>query len=242
MSSREPIFNVPGPVISLLAAFAGVHGLREWLAPADADRLIVALAFIPARYTATDYAIPGGDIAGATSFLTHAFTHADLTHLFINSAWLLAFGSILARRIGPARFFAFFASGAIAGALAYLAMNWGQPTPVVGASGAIAALMGAVMRFLFVAIDRRQGYLLRENPAAIPAMSLARALSDRRILAASAIFIAINLLALIGFGALGEAGGIAWEAHVGGYLFGLVAFGFFDVAPQHEFHSSLDAE
>lgn len=240
--AREPIFNVPGPVLALLAAFAAVHGLRLLLAPADAENLLIASAFIPARYVGFSYEIPGGEIAAVTSVFTHMFTHADLTHLFVNSAWLLAFGSILARRIGPLRFFAFFICGGLAGALAYLVMHLGEPTPVVGASGAIAALMGAVMRFLFVAIDSGKGYLLRENPAVIPAMSLAQSLSDRRIVLASLVFIAINLLAIVGFGTLGEAGGIAWEAHVGGFLFGLFAFGLFDVAPQHEAQSAIDIE
>lgn len=239
---REPIFNVPGSVLFLLVAFAGLQGLREFMSPADVDRMIIALAFIPARYTGAPYDIPGGDAAAATSFITHIFTHADITHLLVNSAWLLAFGSILARRIGALRFFAFFVSGGIAGALAYLMMHWGEPAPVVGASGAIAAMMGAVMRFLFVAIDRQQGYLLREKPALIPAMTLAQSLTDRRIVLSSLAFVAINLLALVGFGSLGEAGGIAWEAHVGGYLFGLLAFGAFDVAPQHEPRSAIDAE
>ena len=94
-------------------------------------------------------------------------------------------------------------------------------------------MMGAVMRFLFIAIDARQGYLLREHPAAIPLLPLNAVIRDRRIVIASAIFIAINLLAVIGFGSFGAVGSIAWEAHLGGYLFGIAAFGLFDVATQN---------
>ena len=54
---------------------------------------------------------------------------------------------------------------------------------------------------------------------------------DRRILATSALFILLNVLAIFGFGSAQGEGGIAWEAHVGGYVAGLLAFGFFD-APQ----------
>lgn len=240
---REPMFNVPAPVLWLLAVFAVVHGAREFMPAEAADRFIIAMALIPARYTSSDYDIPGGEWAGATSLVTHIFTHADLTHLLINSAWLLAFGSILARRIGAARFYLLALCGGLAGAFAYLAGHWGQPTPVIGASGAIAALMGAVMRFIFVAIDQRQGYLLREDPAAIPLMPLSVALTDRRIVVASALFIGVNLLALIGFGSFGSnVSAIAWEAHVGGYVFGLLAFGAFDVAPQKSLPSVSDLD
>ncbi|HML30735.1 MAG TPA: rhomboid family intramembrane serine protease, partial [Hyphomicrobium sp.] len=65
-------------------------------------------------------------------------------------------------------------------------------------------------------------------PSAIPAVSIRGALRDGRIVLASIVFLAINLLAIIGFGKFGETGAIAWEAHIGGYLFGLFAFGLFD--------------
>lgn len=89
-------------------------------------------------------------------------------------------------------------------------------------------MMGGVMRFLFNAIDRGEGYLLRHQPSAIPAVTIGGALRDPRIIFASLAFLAINLLAIIGFGKFGETGAIAWEAHIGGYLFGLLAFGAFD--------------
>jgi hypothetical protein len=91
--------------------------------------------------------------------------------------------------------------------------NPGLAAPVIGASGAISAMMGGVMRFLFNAIDRREGYLLREQPRSIPRMSLAQSLKDRRIVLASLVFVGVNLLAIVGFGKFGESGAIAWEAH-----------------------------
>ncbi|MBN9353764.1 MAG: rhomboid family intramembrane serine protease, partial [Hyphomicrobium denitrificans] len=94
-------------------------------------------------------------------------------------------------------------------------------------------MMGGVMRFLFNAIDRREGYLLREQPRSIPRMSLAQSLKDRRVVLASLVFVGVNLLAIVGFGKFGESGAIAWEAHIGGYVFGLFAFGAFDAATQN---------
>jgi membrane associated rhomboid family serine protease len=194
---------------------------------------ILALAFIPARYAGMAGELPGGVPAAVTSFVTHMAVHAELIHLVFNSAWLLAFGSVLCARLGALRFLAFSIAGGIAGALLFLLFNRGLAAPVIGASGAIAAMMGGVMRFLFNAIDRREGYLLRNNPAAIPRVSLKGALQDRRIVLASAVFIALNLLAIVGFGKF-SVGAIAWEAHIGGYLFGLLAFSAFDSAMQND--------
>ena len=156
--------------------------------------------------------------------------------------WLLAFGSVLCARIGTLRFLAFSISGGIAGALLFLALNPGLAAPVIGASGAVAAMMGGVMRFLFNAIDRGQGYLLRKNPAAIPRVPLCSALRDPRIVFFSIVFIAINLLTTFGFGRFGASGAVAWQAHVGGYLFGLLTFSAFDTAPQNHSPHSLEVD
>jgi membrane associated rhomboid family serine protease len=64
-------------------------------------------------------------------------------------------------------------------------------------------------------------------------MSLICTLKDRRVLLASLVFLGVNLLAMIGFGKFGATGAIAWEAHIGGYVFGLCAFSAFDSATQN---------
>ncbi len=227
------MFNVPGAVLALLIAMTAVHAVRQFLDEQSDMWWLVALAFIPARYAGLASELPGGGVASVTSWVTHMFVHADMVHLIINSAWLLAFGSVINRRVGAWRFFAFTLASGIAGALLFLAVRPGLVAPVVGASGAVAGLMGGVMRFLFSAIDRGEGKRLSDRPAEIPAMSLRVAIGDRRIRIATAAFVALNLLAIIGFGAFGTGQSIAWEAHLGGYFFGLLCFGLFDIAPQH---------
>lgn len=232
LKSSEPIFNVPAMLLVLIGAFIAVHVTRLMLSPQDGEMFLLALAFIPARNSGYASEIPGGQIAELTSFVSHIFVHADWFHLAINSAWLLAFGSVLCRRMGAFRFLAFALCGGVAGALLFLVAHPGLAAPVIGASGAVAATMGGVMCFLFSALDARQGYLLRDNPSAIPRMPLGQLLTDKRVVISSAMFVAINLLALIGFGQFGEAGSIAWEAHLGGYFFGLFAFALFDLTQQ----------
>ncbi len=242
VQERQPIFNVPGAVLAILLAMIAVHVGRQFLDDQSDMWWLIALAFIPARYAGLAGELPGGAIASVTSWVTHMFVHADKVHLIINSAWLLAFGSVINRRIGALRFFAFAIASAIAGALLFLVIRPGLVAPVVGASGAVAGLMGGVMRFLFSAIDRGQGRKLSERPAEIPAMSLKTSLTDRRIQIATAAFVALNLLAIVGFGAFDTGASIAWEAHLGGYFFGLLCFGLFDIAPQHASPSPPEVE
>lgn len=231
MGERQPIFNVPGPVLALLAIMVLVHIVMQYLPEDEMLWWLTALAFVPARYAQGAGELAGGETASYTSFITHQFVHGDIVHLSINGAWLLAFGTPLAKRLGWWRFVLLTLSCGVAGALTFLALHFGLMAPVIGASGAIAGLMGAVLRFLFPAIDHHQGALLRDDPRAIPAMPLSVALRDRRVIGASLAFVALNLLAIFGLGSPSNAGEIAWEAHLGGYFFGLLFFGLFDVAP-----------
>lgn len=235
MSQRQPIFNVPSVVLGLLAAFGVVHLiLRAALPPGEGEWLMVALAFIPARMGGMATEIPGGNVAAITSFVTHQFVHGNLPHLAINSAWLLAFGSPIARRTDWLRFIAFFLACGIAGALAYLAVNGtGEAVVVVGASGAISGLMGAALRFVFRGAGPR-GPAAMECMRRVPLMTLADTLRDRRMLALIVGWTVLNVLLAQGAVGLAEAAGIAWEAHLGGFYAGLLLYGFFDRPPPSE--------
>jgi membrane associated rhomboid family serine protease len=230
LDHRQPIFNVPGVVLVLLGSFLAVHLLRWALPTEDGAWLTEALAFIPAREAGLATDLPGGRIAIATSFVTHQFVHGDLAHLLINSAWLLAFGTPVARRTDAVRFVVFFLLAGIAGALLYLAVNGSALILVIGASGAISGLMGAAFRFLFRSIaDGGPMGLARVNST--PLTPLSETLQDRRILMAVAGWTVLNVLLAWGAAGLTEAAGIAWEAHLGGFYAGLLLYGFFDRPP-----------
>jgi membrane associated rhomboid family serine protease len=233
---RERIFNVPAVILVLLAAMGAIHALREFVLSEDADlRALVYFAFIPARYEPSILpagVVPGGGGAEVWTFLSYAFLHGDWMHLGVNAAWLLAFGSPLARRFGPMRFLAFFAATAVAGALMHLATHRGELVPMIGASAAISGAMAAAMRFVFV-----PGGPLRRIPGEppnyrAPAISLRAAFTDPRILVFLAVWLGVNLLFGLGAGPLlGENQSVAWQAHVGGFFAGLLLFGLFDPPP-----------
>jgi membrane associated rhomboid family serine protease len=223
MSAREPVFNVPRSVTITLIACAAVY---TWLAWTESLEAFFALAFVPARYLegGADF-YPGGEIARVTSFVTYAFLHGNLTHLAINCVWMLPFGSAVASRVGPARFALFFAACAAAAAATHLLFHFGSEAPVVGASGAISGLMAAAMRFLF-SPDRRSGGFDLSATRAATLRELAR---DPRMIFFLVIWIGLNVLFGLGIVSFpGADGAIAWEAHVGGFLYGLLFFGLFD--------------
>jgi membrane associated rhomboid family serine protease len=233
--AREPIFNIPPMVLALLAIMLAVMAYRMLL-DEDADTSFVLLmALIPARLSGYAAELPGGVTAVYTQFITHMFVHADATHLAFNGAGLLAFAGALEKRIGAVRLLAFFIVCGLAGAAAFIALNPGLLAPMIGASGAIAGLMGGVMRYFFSAMDNRGGLRrLNQDPRSIPLKGISVALRDRRLQVVTASFIAMNLAAMVGFGDINANSAIAWEAHVGGYLTGLLLFGLFDIAARHE--------
>lgn len=230
IKNREPVFNVPGVVSVLAVTMIAIHVLRQWVSEATDSWIVGAAAFIPARYAGYASEIPGGEPAMAWSFLTHMFLHGDIVHLTFNVAWLLAFGGAIAKRIDGPRFLLFSALAGVSGALLFLVLNPGLAAPVVGASGAISGMMGGVMRYLFSAIDGGGIAQLRDHPKSVPLMTLKQTLTDRRVLLATAIWLIMNAAAVYGIGTGGASGPIAWEAHIGGFVFGLLCFGWFDFA------------
>jgi membrane associated rhomboid family serine protease len=223
MSAEPPIFNVPKGVVTASAIMIAMQVALGFLSDDTALYVVRLLAFIPARYSGEAAELPGGYLACVTSFVTYMIVHAGWIHLLVNLAWMVAFGSGVERRIGETRFFVFSILCGIAGALTHLALHFGEMAPVVGASAAISGQMAAALRVVFG--DR--GGRLDFTHSALP--SLGQSLTDPRMILIVAIWAGLNLV--FGLGAVsmgGVEGEIAWEAHVGGFLFGLLFYGFFD--------------
>lgn len=234
---RQPVFNVPVGIVWLLGVLIAIHMVRSLL-PIDADNwLLGAMAFIPVRFSDPEaLALPGGQTAAFTSWITHMLIHGSVLHLMFNAAWLLAFGGAVAHRIGSVRCIVFAALCGMIGALTFLVFNWGKLAPMVGASGAVMGLMGASMRFLFPAMDRGRGSLrhIHHYLRTVPLLSLRDALSDRRVLLATGFLILLNAAGAVGVGPGAADGSIAWETHAGGYLAGFLLYGLFDRAAQND--------
>lgn len=222
---RQPIFRAPAVVLWLIGGLVALHGLRVALPAALNQDMVYEYALIPARYshafvasqTGLSSSWPGTVLERAVPFLSYMGLHNDWTHLAINCFFLLAFGPVVARRLGPVLFLVFFLVCGVAGAFTYVGLNWGSLVPVVGASGAISGLMAAALRML-----------PGQAPWAQPDSAPLAPIFSRQILIFTAVWVAINLLAGVTGLGLAGSGLIAWQAHLGGYLAGLLLCGPFD--------------
>lgn len=251
---RQPIFNLPAVVVAVVAVLAAIHLLRTLL-PAETDLgLLRELAFVPVRFTAlfapdriaealsaaqgqsalngeiARYFLGNGSVLWWTP-ITYAFLHASWLHLGFNCLWLVAFGAPVARRFGNWRFLAFCLLTAFAGAITHYFTHIDDLQPVIGASAAVSGTMAAAARFVF-----QPGASLRElqaNPRlSVPALTLRGMLRDRSAMGFLGAWFIANLLVGIAPQFAGFAGGpVAWQAHIGGFLVGLLAFPLFDRPP-----------
>ena len=241
---REPALNIPPVVVAVLAVLVLVHALRVFiLTPDQNNDVLWVFAFDPVRYATgilPAEALPGGRGAQVWTFATYALLHASWLHLGVNAIWFLPFGSAMARRFGALRFLLFFVVTAAAGAFAHLLAYAGQNAPVIGASAAISGTMAGAMRFAF----QRGGPLSfwrtgGDADFRVPAASLAETLRHPAVLVFLVVWMGINLLfGLISLPISGIGSGevVAWQAHIGGFLAGLLLFSWFD--PVADFRQS----
>jgi len=234
--ARYPVFRAPGPLVGLVAVLFGIHLARGFLDPQTDYQLLLTFALFPARYApaldGATYIFPGGIYGDVWSLLSYAFLHGDWLHLFFNAIWLLAFGTPVARRLGTGRFMAFYATCAVVAAVVYAAAHAGALVPVIGASGAISGIIGAAALFVFDA----KGPLGRfgfdhsaQALRAVPRQPAHKALSSGPALVFTGIWLGLTVLTgILGIGAAGDAANIAWEAHLGGFIAGILLFPRFD--------------
>ena len=242
---NPPAFNVPRVILVLVVILIAIHLVRQVLSPAADFWVILAFAFVPARYaTHLSPSLPGGVAADFWSFLTYAGLHGDGMHLTINCLWLTAFGSPVARRFGWQRFLLLSAIATIGGAAAHLVARWGDFVPVVGASAAISGHMGAAIRFVFAAPGLQAIGGGADIAMRLPALPLRDVLRNERVLAFLGVWFALNLLFGLGSVALPgmESVSVAWEAHIGGFIAGLLAFRWLDPIPRRPFRIVSNSE
>ena len=196
----ERAINLPPTILWLIAINVGVHVLRQFLSEQTDQQLILSLGLVPDKFTGDQ----GNLLLSLASLITYQFLHGGWVHLGVNMLSLAAFGAPVERLLGVRRFVLFYLSAGIVAALVHLLFFSDSPDPVIGASGAISGVFGAVLMLM-----RQVGSLTSILPIA-------------------GIWIALNVFFGISGttpGASGEA--VAWAAHVGGFIYGLAAIHLF---------------
>ena len=173
----------------------------------DLDRFIYLYGLVPARYTVPAVASYFSLGQQLLSLLTFMFLHGGFWHLLGNMWSLYIFGDNVEDRMGSLRYLAFYVLSGLVSGLTHLLFNMTSNVPTIGASGAIAGVMGAYfLMFPRSKILTLVPILIIPFFFEIPAF----------------FFLGIWLL-LQFLNAAGDhaAGGIAWWAHIGGFLFGM---------------------
>ncbi len=182
--------------------------------PAETVRKIFFLyGLVPARVLAPGLlSVQAGPGARFFPFISSMFLHGNWSHLISNMWALWLFGDNIEDRLGSFRFLVFYLfSGIVAGVIHILANPSGQ-VPAIGASGAVAGVMGAY--FLL--------YPTAKIVTLVPVFFFPMFLNIPALLYLGGWFFMQLFQGAISFLGPGAAGGIAWWAHVGGFLTGLV--------------------
>ncbi len=194
------------PIFTLLIVAANIFiFLYQVSLGPEAGELIASMATIPLHVVSMGNELTPRGIPVPATLFTSLFLHADLMHLGGNMLYLWIFGNNIEDRLGHFRFFIFYLLCGLIATSCHIASNPGSTTPLIGASGAIAGTLGA--------------YLLLFPKARID--TLIFIVFFVRIIRVPAFFFLSFWFFLQAINA--PAGGrVAWMAHIGGFLAGLI--------------------
>ena len=172
--------------------------------------------------TGESYTLPGLGVTPLTVYitlLTSIFMHGSIAHIFGNMLFLWIFGDNIENRIGHFRYLVFYLICGLLASLAHvfstLFLNGNMLIPTLGASGAISGVLGA---YLLLFPKKRVSVLLFYFVTTLPAIA---------VIGLWFLFQLISGFGILGSGAQG--GGIAYGAHVGGFIAGFILIKFFTI-------------
>jgi membrane associated rhomboid family serine protease len=206
-SSRFPAVTLGIIVVNVLVFF------RELSVGPNLEDLLVQYAVIPARYTVPDVAQLFTVPQQIFALFSSMFLHGGWIHLLGNMWSLWIFGDNVEDRLGRTRYLGLYLASGVAAALLHIYTNAGSVVPTIGASGAIAGIMGAYFRF----------YPHARIETLVPPFVFGPFFVLPAVLFLGWWFVLQFFNGALSLGAKGAGfGGVAWWAHVGGFLFGFV--------------------
>ena len=215
---RDTIRSETYPIINyVLIALNILAFLVEQSLGRNLNEFIFTYGLVPARYSVPQISAHFTTAQQVIAFLTFMFLHGGFFHLLGNMWFLYIFGDNVEDHLGHFRYLAFYLLCGLASGISHLFLNWTSQIPTIGASGAIAGVMGAY----FILYPRA------------------------KILTLVPIFFFLHFMKIPAFVFLGfwiffqflsatssaQAGGIAWWAHIGGFIFGMIFLKLFQLLP-----------
>lgn len=210
LKAARRVENTPYITYLLIAVNVLVFLWQNTLTTAQLGQLYWTAGFVPCRATANILAPES-----ALSFITSMFIHGGWVHLLGNMAFFVAFGPAVEDYLGRRLYLAFYLLGGLGATLMHMLFNWGICIPAIGASGAISAVMGGFM-LLYPATRISTLVLLFRIPVGV------RDVPALYLLGGFFVLDLLNGLISIGPADSVNVGGVAFWAHVGGFLSGLV--------------------
>jgi membrane associated rhomboid family serine protease len=202
-----PIITVGLIVVNFLVFFYELA-----LSPAQAESFINQYALVPCEYTGQCAIVAGSPTPFWLTLFTSMFIHGGWDHILGNMLFLLVFGLHVERSMGRLRFFLFYFVCGLGASVLEIATSASSDVPGIGASGAIAGVLA--------------GYLLLYPASHIDSLlPLGRFYWPARVPAWIFIglwFLYQLVLSVVSFGDVAGGGGVAYSAHVGGFITGLV--------------------
>lgn len=203
-SRRFPLVNTAIIILNVL-----VFLFESAMPPKQQELFIRTWGLIPTRFWA------GFTIAGWLPLFTSMFLHGGWWHLISNMLALYIFGDNVEDRLGSFRYALFYLFSGLAAGAAHLVAYSGSPLPTVGASGAIAGVLGAYLVL----------YPYSRVITLVPFFYFIRIVELPALLYLGFWFISQlfnGIFALAAAQVFQTAGGVAWWAHIGGFVFGLL--------------------
>jgi len=216
---RDQIPTRSVPVINYLLIVANVVVfIFQWLAGPYEQSLVYQFALIPYNF------VSSLSLADITDIFTSMFMHAGLAHVGGNMLYLWIFGDNVEDSMGHGRYLLFYLVGGVVASLTHIVTNPGSQVPTVGASGAIAAVLGAYL-------------VLYPQSKVLTIIPLGFFIRMSLIPASIVLGLWFVLQFFSGVLSLGgpDVGGVAFWAHIGGFVAGVVMAKLFAKRRQPEY-------
>ncbi|HXK62391.1 MAG TPA: rhomboid family intramembrane serine protease [Acidobacteriota bacterium] len=215
--------NIPSrryPLVTLLIIIVNIAAFvyQLTLPPQELKQLVGLYGVVPARLLSTaEYPVQILRIT-ATSLVVSMFLHGGWFHLIGNMWYLWIFGDNVEDRMGHFRFLLFYLLCGFAASFVHILFNLNSPIPSIGASGAIAGVLGAYfVSYPFARVLTLVPFFFIWPVVELPALIVLGSWFFVQLLNGSAAVIA----------AAQTTGGVAWWAHIGGFLAGMILLGVF---------------